>query len=119
MSGMGSQMGFGACGIIILIAIIPFIRDDDGQIRSVAIYGIVLACLTIPLAFGSTVLLPSPGMVKFIIFTLFSFMWIIFACLATFRGPFTETGNGYFGSWGGAVTSVFAAIAAKSTPVTE
>jgi len=42
-----------------------------------------------------------------------SILWIMTAWSVTFRGPFVNTGNGYFGAWGGAVTSVYALHAAR------
>lgn len=40
---------------------------------------------------------------------IFAIVWFVEAILATFSGPFLYTGNGYFGSWGGAVTSILVA----------
>jgi len=39
--------------------------------------------------------------------------WFIVACLVTFRGPFEQTGNIYFGSWAADAASSMAAFAAN------
>ena len=36
-------------------------------------------------------------------FGIFAILWIVMACLVTFRGPFLVTGNGYFAAWIGSV----------------
>merc|ERR1712238_343490 len=47
---------------------------------------------------------------RFIFITVFAILWIVAACLCTFNGPFTFTGNGYFAAWGSVVCTIFAII---------
>jgi len=112
-AGDSSLVGFLISSIVVLIAIIPYLNTNEPE----TIYAITLACLTIVL---TGVLLAmeragknGSGWVQFGFLAVFSIMWIVLAFLLTFRGPFLVTGNGYFGSWAGAITSVFAAMAAR------
>lgn len=45
-----------------------------------------------------------------IAFTVVASAWLIIASVVTFKGPFTETGNGYFSAWFAVIMSVKAAI---------
>ena len=112
-SGSDSLLGFFASSIIVLIAIIPSISKDDPP----TVYAITLACLSVVLAGFFIAMrnrgLGDPSMFKFALLGAFAIMWIVLAFLVTFRGPFLVTGNGYFASWAGAVTSVFAAMTAR------
>lgn len=116
VSGMGSLLGLLACSIIVLIAAIEPIQN--WYYRNESIYALTLACVSILVAggfwFKDRNSEGGKDMVKFFVLGFFAICWIVEACLVTFRGPFRETGNGYFGSWGGAVTSVFATMGALS-----
>jgi len=112
--GLGSLMGLGASSIIVIIAISP---EINGTERNVAIYALVISIMTLfVVAACSMMSAVFQGTLRFGTLALFAAFWVVLACLTTFRGPFTTTSNGYFGSWAGAVTSVFATMAAlKST----
>jgi len=113
--GMGSLMGLLASSIIVLIAIAPFVSRDSPD----TIYAIVIASVTIVITLAFMFVENEGGRrgaVVFVILSIFALFWIVLACLVTFRGPFLVTGNGYFGSWAGAVSAVFAAVAAHPTP---
>lgn len=78
-----------------------------------AYYAMVLACVTLAfavsiLSFGGTSALLPAGK-EFVILGGLAALWVLEAALATFRGPFTETGNGFFASWGAAVITVMLA----------
>jgi hypothetical protein len=115
LGGMGAMMGLLACSLIVIVAISSEGFDES---KGELIYAIIVACITILVLAGLIMMEYGDGgeahKVKLPILALFAILWIILACLLTFRGPlvFTVTGNGYFGSWGGAITSVCAAIAA-------
>jgi len=40
-------------------------------------------------------------------------LWILVACLTTFIGPFTTTGNAYFAAWGGVACSILSVLIFK------
>lgn len=111
--GVGAMLGLLASSIIVIVAIASE-RFDENQ--GELIYAIIVACISV-LVLGGLIKMEhdigDPHRFKFPILALFAILWIILACLVTFRGPFEATGNGYFGAWGGAVTGVFAAMAAK------
>jgi hypothetical protein len=116
LKGAGSNMGLLASSIVLLAAITSFMLKYSGY-KGELTYAIIVASLSIlALAFfmkmekdGS-----EPHNIKFPVLALFSILWVVNACLLTFSGPFIETGNGYFSAWGGCVTSVFAAMSAKT-----
>ena len=107
-------MRLATCCIVIICATpVHF----DGEYRGEAQYAMSLACLT--LAFTILVLAWGNGTMssiiptghEFAVIAGLAFLWVIEAALATFRGPFEETGNGYFASWGAAVITVLLAAA--------
>jgi hypothetical protein len=91
---IGPLMGHLASSIIVVVAIASYGFDHDykGELT----YGIIVACFAI-----CTVLILMKieaeimAKLKFPILALFAIMWIISACILTFRGPFIQTGNGY------------------------
>jgi len=116
-SGMSAQTGLLACSVIVLIALVGpegLGAGSNGRI----IFGIVLSVITIAFI-GIFMMLErggsSPSMVKTGIRVLFAIAWVLCACFLTFSGPFVSAGNGYFGAWGGAITSVSAAAATFSS----
>mmetsp|Transcript_12397 Transcript_12397/g.25617 ORF Transcript_12397/g.25617 Transcript_12397/m.25617 type:complete len:226 (-) Transcript_12397:245-922(-) len=93
IKGLGAIIGLLASSVIVLIAIIPPLRDNQGGEE---IYTIALACLT---AFFLLVVLglermngdkALPNKVMFFILLFFAVCWIVQACFVTFRGPFRE-----------------------------
>jgi len=114
-SGTGSLLGLFASSVIVITAIASKGFDEK---KGDLIYTIIVACLSIVIAlflFRTEQAGEGQSIYTFPVLAFFALLWIVAASLVTFRGPFTETGNGYFGSWGGAVTSVFAAMAARTT----
>jgi len=111
----GSMLGLGASSIVVIIASSIAIRDDT-LYRNELIYALCVSSIT--LLFVGGLWFKDRGseggkdIMKFSFLAFFALLWIVEACLVTFRGPFLLTGNGYFGSWGGAVCSVFASMAA-------
>jgi hypothetical protein len=108
VEGMGSLLGLGASSIVVIVAAST---NLDSYWKNETIYALTVACVTVIVVavFARDMVAPP---LKFVVLAVFSLLWIVLACLVTFRGPFFITGNGYFGSWGGAITSVFAAMSA-------
>lgn len=116
VKGAGPIVGLGVGALIVLIAASQ--SDFHGFRRGSRIYSLILSCVTIPIVAFS--LVPAdmvisgtkvPSLKLNIIITgILAVCWILQASIATFHGPFLLTGNGYFGSWGSAVASVFAAM---------
>jgi hypothetical protein len=90
----GPLMGLFASSIIVVVAIASY--GFDLGFKGELIYGIIVACFAICTALffmkSEAEILTK---LKFPILALFAIMWIVSACLLTFRGPFIWTGNGY------------------------
>jgi len=125
VKGLGSVMGLLASSLVVIVASIAPIREDcfdpanctQDPNRSEAVYALALSCVTFFLL-GLVMLMDKkdkrmPANLYFATLAILSMCWIIMACLVTFRGPFDVTGNGYFGSWVGALTCSMTAFAAK------
>lgn len=113
---LSSLMGHFVASIIVIIAISSEGVDHDW--KNEAIYGLVLACCSALLVVmihlsGQQTTNEESSSATYPFFAILSLCWIVSASLMTFRGPFLFTGNGYFGSWGGAVTSIYCTLAAK------
>jgi len=116
--GLGAVMGNMAASIVVLIACIAEIdsRAGGSKPRNNAIYALSLACFSIVV----TLTLMSMdrkgkeigGMANLGLMSFLAVCWLVAACLVTFAGPFETTGNGYFASWAGFITSGYAAMAA-------
>jgi hypothetical protein len=108
---LGYYTALVVASIIQLCAIIPEMKNKDGEGQ--IIYSLVLCILTIVvvLAFGAY---SNADKAKFPAFAVFAIMWIVMACFVTFDGPFIETGNGYFSAWMGCGLTVM--IAASLVP---
>lgn len=111
-----SLMGHFAAALVVLIALCSECCSNH---KNETIYGLILACLSI-VVLGFHIGSEHAGgdgisnAALFPVLLILAICWIVSACLLTFRGPFLVTGNGYFGAWGGALTSVLAAMAAKN-----
>jgi hypothetical protein len=92
--------------VIQLCSVIPEL--GLGLDRGRCIYSFVLCILTIMvvLAFGAY---PGIESLKLPVFSLFGILWLVMACLVTFKGPFIDTGNGYFSAWAGFLLTVLMA----------
>ena len=125
VKGLGSVMGLLASSLVVIVASIAPIREDcfdpanctQDPNRSEAVYALALSCVTF-FILGVVMLMDKkdkrmPANLYFATLAILSMCWIIMACLVTFRGPFDVTGNGYFGSWVGALTCSMTAFAAK------
>lgn len=112
---LSSLMGHLVASIIVIIAVSS---EGFDNWKSEAIYGLVLACCS-ALLVVLIHLKDRGGMnegstgATYPFFAILSLCWIVSASLLTFRGPFDLTGNGYFGSWGGAITAIYCTTAAK------
>lgn len=116
---VSSLMGHLVASIIVVIAVSS---EGFDNWKSEAVYGLVLALCSVLLVILYHFQLIKQGddtdggisaNVTLPFFAILSLCWIVSACLMTFRGPFNLTGNGYFGVWGGAVTAIYCAVAAK------
>jgi len=107
---MNALLGLGASSIVVMIAIIPKIREYNE--RNAGIYAVTVACCSLVIVAAFHGCAGKFQKAKFLTLAFFAILWIVLASIVTFRGPFEDTGNGYFGSWGGAITSVLASMAA-------
>lgn len=111
---MGALLGLGASSVVVLIASAQYVKEGNPY-RNASIYALCLACITVfVVGFFQRCGDKSGGkVVKVTTLGFFAINWVVMACIVTFDGPFLTTGNGYFGSWGGAITSVLATMAAS------
>ena len=116
ITGMDSVSGLLAAAIITVIAVISdWTKGYQGEL----IYAIIIAGLTIFVCLAMIKGGSIPGASaltahRFPVLAFFAVAWILVAGLLTFRGPFLLTGNGYFGVWGGAFASIYAASSARN-----
>mmetsp|Transcript_99877 Transcript_99877/g.149626 ORF Transcript_99877/g.149626 Transcript_99877/m.149626 type:complete len:268 (+) Transcript_99877:90-893(+) len=114
----GSMMAHLAASILVIIAL----ASGNGSFKfykGESMYGIIVASISAALMLfqmhaeraGSGHSLE--GKSWFAVMVIMAILWIVAAGLMTFRGPFVNTSNGYFGSWGGAITAVLIAMALK------
>lgn len=100
----GRKMAFFSllCGLVTLFACIPKIRSNGN-----AIWGLTAGIITFV---TSVVILKMYDDIPIQMMKLVAaFMFVIWATVAgilTFDGPFRETGNGYFASWGGFLAAI-------------
>ena len=106
--------------MVVLVAIsTEGVRMDDDNFFPL-VYGLVVSLVTI-ITMGCILELEvlQRLVVTHYVVGAISVMWILSASLLTFRGPFLETGNGYFGAWGGALSSVYAFHMTRRTCTTR
>jgi hypothetical protein len=118
VAGLGSLLGLGAAAVIVICAIPTHL---GGEFNAESLYALLVAGSTLAAVIGLYYMERTTGQLHHaadLILSAFAVMWVILACLVTFRGPFLTTGNGYFGSWAGAFVSVMAAAEARVPPVT-
>lgn len=102
VKGLGALMGLLASSIIVIIALIDWV--GGGLFRGESIYAMVVACITVLLVLVHIYKEKKEGdgdgggMVMGVLLAFFAALWLVMACLVTFRGPFIATGNGYFAS---------------------
>eukprot|EP00578_Thalassiosira_sp_NH16_P022874 CAMPEP_0181104636 /NCGR_PEP_ID=MMETSP1071-20121207/15540_1 /TAXON_ID=35127 /ORGANISM="Thalassiosira sp., Strain NH16" /LENGTH=199 /DNA_ID=CAMNT_0023187861 /DNA_START=116 /DNA_END=712 /DNA_ORIENTATION=+ len=112
--GMGALIGLLTSSIVVVIACIEPIHAWSAG-RNDAIYALSLALATIVFVAAISIMGNKgkniPGVMHFGAMSVLAIMWIVSASLVTFDGPFFVTGNGYFASWAGASTSMYAAHA--------
>jgi hypothetical protein len=114
----GSTLGLLVSAVVTLTAIAWEGFDSTEEDHAGKVYGMVLTCLTILVVLALMKLEErngEPPTLKLPVLAAFGIMWLTLACLLTFRGPFLTTSNGYFASWAGAVTSLYAAIVARES----
>mmetsp|Transcript_22963 Transcript_22963/g.33891 ORF Transcript_22963/g.33891 Transcript_22963/m.33891 type:complete len:305 (-) Transcript_22963:106-1020(-) len=120
-TGMGPRLGLFVSSLIVLIASASYLGDgkrlNDATSYNVAIFAVALSSVTV-LVIASLIYCgvrrnddANPNPVVFFVVLVFCICWIFEAFYSTFHGPFNETSNGYFGSWGAAFSSLFATIA--------
>lgn len=120
IKGIGSVMNLLLSSLVVIVAsIAPLRRTMMGASteleRFAIIFAIAIASTTVTFILFSLVLDNAKrlsSVFNLVIFTLLAVCWITMACFTTIVGPFTETGNGYFASWAGAMFSSTAAFAA-------
>jgi hypothetical protein len=114
LKGHGTLGGLFVASLVVIVASITPIMDQINT--GTAIFALVLGCVTmasmlVMMQFDKN----DRAMRSFdhtIALMILAACWIIMACLATFRGPFEVTGNGYFASWAGAATATMASFSA-------
>lgn len=95
--------------------------DDDGNTKSYqneAIFSLVIVIITFPILvisrFGwapqRVVAHQCFESILLSLWGILAILWLVMACLVTFRGPFGQTGNGYFASWAGLVCCLTVAL---------
>jgi hypothetical protein len=112
-NNMGSLMGNFASSIVVIVAIAA---EGLKSYKADATYALIVACLSLVVVLFVAKMERNNGaqsILTFPVLALFAILWLVAAALVTFRGPFPTTGNGYFGSWSGALTMIFAAVAAR------
>jgi len=116
-TGLASLIAFGIAAIVLLIDICPLISKGSSNNSNLApnIFSLVVAILSI--LWVHVVLFMRHkgrplGVAGQAVYVYFFILWTIQASWCTFAGPFKTTGNGYFASWSGVLSSIFLAIGA-------
>jgi O-antigen ligase len=99
LKGINNFIRLATCSIVIMCAIPSKLGGFfDGE----SIYAIILASLTLAFCILAISYREMIGSNMFYILMALALLWVVEASLVTFRGPFFQTGNGYFASWGAA-----------------
>jgi len=118
-AGMNVILGLGACAVVTMIACIPEFSRYYFQFKGETVFALIVSILTIFVVanFVYAKMKENLQIQQFEVptFMVLAMLWMLAACMTTFRGPFTLTGNGYFAVWGGAVLAVKAAMSAKTS----
>lgn len=102
-----------ATASLVIICSVP--STLGGHFDPEAIYALTLACFTLVYCIIQTNFANLISQVNvFFLLMGMTLLWVIEAALVTFRGPFTETGNGYFASWGAAFLCIVSASSKAS-----
>ena len=99
----------GAASLVVLVMLVFEIKDDPDTYMVEIIYAMIVACITICIIAFLTIksMRTSRGSkCEAQILIILALLWVACAAVVSFSGPFTETGNGYFGAWIAAVLSV-------------
>lgn len=116
IEGLGSLLGLGGCSVIVIIALIEFVGTEESSVYAMVVTVFTIVLVAVVLYFEKKHALTTKTKmfmrVKFGLLALFALLWLILACLVTFRGPFVTTGNGYFASWAGMVCAFFVTFSA-------
>jgi len=112
----GPTIGLFIASVVVFCALLGDEAIGGGKAyQGEAIYALIISILT-TLVVAIMLILESNGQeetvvkVKMPMYLFFGVLWIVLACLVTFSGPFTGTGNGYFGSWAGATLCLCASF---------
>lgn len=108
--GSNFQIGLLLCCFLVFFDSFGYLSGvNSGEAIYALILSIVTAILIAVFLYLEHKKVEKLKIFKFSILLIFAIMWFFEACFATFGGPFTITGNGYFGSWGGALASALLA----------
>ena len=117
--GIASMLGLFVSSILLLTALVTednFNRDNE--VFGHMVFGTVVSAITLPIAGFFIHHHKKTGMLhsaQFMVMVPLCTAWLVAPNLLTFVGPFLTTGNGYFATWAGAITSVYATMAALSS----
>ena len=109
-SSLGYLNGVWVASIILICAVPSYIgkgKDYHGESVYALIVGVLSLFCVMMLSFYPDLLGSSIRFQSFIMFSIAN--WVVMACIVTFRGPFIDTGNGYFSVWVGAILCCMAA----------
>lgn len=116
-NGMHLILGIGACAIVVMLSTIPYFDNKHFYNNGESTLAVIVSVLSILVAanFVYAKHKKSDQIREFELptLTVIALLWIVTASLATFRGPFTTTGNGYFACWTAVFCAVKAAMKAK------
>lgn len=104
-----NYLDLGAASLVVLVMLVFEIKDDPDTYMAEIIYAMIVACITICIIAFLTIksMRTSRGSkCEAQILIILALLWVACAAVVSFSGPFTETGNGYFGAWIAAVLSV-------------